>query len=91
MHLGLTLHTPPPNKGEERKVGDDEIRLFVGGLPDGCGEADLMELFADAEPVEAFVCRQKHPPCTCVPVCNCWYGLDGRGLCQLGGEAVCDV
>ncbi len=44
-------------------MGDDEIRLFVGGLPDGCGEADLLELFEGAEPVEAFVCRQKQPPC----------------------------
>ena len=43
--------------------GDDKVRLFVGGLPEGTKEEDLMELFAESEPIEAFMCVHKHPPC----------------------------
>jgi hypothetical protein len=42
-----------------------------------------MELFEDSEPVDAFVCRQKNPPC------ECWLRWDGRrGEGGRGGECV---
>lgn len=48
----------------------DEVRLFVGGLPDGVHEDHIMELFKDAEPVDAFVCRDKTPPCGFITLRN---------------------
>jgi len=47
---------------------EENVRLFVGGLPDGCTEGDLMDLFKDCEPVEAFMCGSKHPPCGFVTI-----------------------
>lgn len=56
--LAVKAAKPPQAKDSDRGGGRGsrgEARLFVGGLPEGVTEADLLRKFRDSDPIDAFV------------------------------------